>query len=182
MFVVTTVKIIIGSLLSSSFLLTSTGPVVVQAAPLNDIIHELPLWGRPPTPQFSGYLNATEGCDPANGPICKLHYWLSLAEDNDEGPGLSKPVVLWLNGGPGSSSILGYLQEVGPVSCVVHLGFDFDFLTHNFFVVYLAFDQCDGWVDEQSVGMDTDRQPPDPGGTDWGRIFLLLATTGRQGL
>jgi hypothetical protein len=89
----------------------------VTGAPLNDIIHNVPLYGRPPTPQFSGYLDATnDGCDMAtNGPVCKLHYWLALAEDNDDGPGLSKPLVLWLNGGPGSSSILGFLQEIGPL-------------------------------------------------------------------
>jgi carboxypeptidase C (cathepsin A) len=90
---------------------------VVSAAPLNDIIHQVPLYGRPPTPMFSGYLDATnDGCDMAtNGPICKLHYWLALGEDNDDGPGVTKPVVLWMNGGPGSSSLLGLLQEVGPL-------------------------------------------------------------------
>ncbi|KAG7347245.1 peptidase S10 serine carboxypeptidase family protein [Nitzschia inconspicua] len=93
----------------------STG---TNGAPLHDIIHEIPLYGRPPTPQFSGYLDAAtnDGCDLAtNGPVCKLHYWLALAEDNDDGPGLSKPLVLWLNGGPGSSSVLGLLQEIGPL-------------------------------------------------------------------
>jgi len=41
-----------------------------------------------------------------------LHYWFAEAEAADA---KSKPVVLWLNGGPGSSSILGFLQEMGPL-------------------------------------------------------------------
>jgi hypothetical protein len=69
---------------------------IVAAAPLNDLITELPGYGRPPTPQFSGYLDASAGCDVnINGPICKIHYWLALAanaiddddddDDDDEG-------------------------------------------------------------------------------------------------
>lgn len=79
---------------------------------IDDLIEELPDYGRPKTPHFSGYLNGTDGCDVAtNGPICQIHYWLALSENNPA----SDPVVLWLNGGPGSSSLLGFLSEEGPL-------------------------------------------------------------------
>ena len=91
----------------------SLATTFTQAAPLDDLVPFLPDYGRPPTPQFSGYLDATAGCNTAaNGPYCKLHYWLALAETDNP---WEAPVVLWLNGGPGSSSLLGFLQENGPL-------------------------------------------------------------------
>eukprot|EP00565_Helicotheca_tamesis_P007320 CAMPEP_0185724954 /NCGR_PEP_ID=MMETSP1171-20130828/1303_1 /TAXON_ID=374046 /ORGANISM="Helicotheca tamensis, Strain CCMP826" /LENGTH=602 /DNA_ID=CAMNT_0028392933 /DNA_START=39 /DNA_END=1847 /DNA_ORIENTATION=+ len=79
---------------------------------IDDLIEELPDYGRTKTPHFSGYLNGADGCNVSvNGPLCQIHYWFALA-DHDAA---SAPVVLWLNGGPGSSSLLGFLQEEGPL-------------------------------------------------------------------
>jgi len=78
-----------------------------RAAPAADAVTSLPGYGKPPTPQYSGYLDAG-----AAEPGTMLHYWFaasSLPNAHDT------PVVLWLNGGPGSSSVLGMLQEQGPL-------------------------------------------------------------------
>jgi serine carboxypeptidase-like clade I len=64
---------------------------------------------------FNVITHTPEGCNTAvNGEYCKIHYWLAMAEGEDDYDRPSKPLVLWLNGGPGSSSILGLVQELGP--------------------------------------------------------------------
>lgn len=77
------------------------------AAPSADEVTSLPIYGKPPTAQYSGYLNAS-----AAEPGTMLHYWWASAEVPEPE---KAPVLLWLNGGPGSSSVLGMLQEEGPL-------------------------------------------------------------------
>lgn len=61
--------------------------------------------GELPSVHYSGYIPVGE----LSGVKGQLHYWLIESENNPA----DAPVVLWLNGGPGSSSLLGLLTENG---------------------------------------------------------------------
>jgi len=68
------------------------------------MVKSLPGWDAPlPTTQYSGYIqvDATK----------YLHYWFVESANNPK----TDPVVLWLNGGPGCSSLDGYFNEQGPL-------------------------------------------------------------------
>ncbi|XP_046842840.1 lysosomal protective protein-like [Xenia sp. Carnegie-2017] len=77
--------------------------LVVSVEANKDVISSLP--GLPYIPvfqQYSGYLSASGGR--------KFHYWFVESQGNPQ----TDPVVLWLNGGPGCSSMVGLLSEHGP--------------------------------------------------------------------
>ena len=52
---------------------------------------------------YSGYLNI-------EGTSKKIHYLFFEAQNGDQ----DAPVLIWFNGGPGCSSMLGFMQENGP--------------------------------------------------------------------
>jgi len=85
-------------LLTCVFLCT---PVMTEIA--KDEITSLPGWDAPlPSRQFSGYLDI--------GASKHMHYWLVESEKDPK----NAPTVLWLNGGPGCSSLDGLVYEHGP--------------------------------------------------------------------
>ncbi|XP_069845977.1 lysosomal protective protein [Dipodomys merriami] len=74
-----------------------------RAAPDQDEIECLPgLAKQPSFRQYSGYLKASGSKH--------FHYWFVESQKDPK----SSPVVLWLNGGPGCSSLDGLLTEHGP--------------------------------------------------------------------
>ena len=69
-----------------------------------DLIDMLPGYGKPPSKHYSGYLPA----DAAETVL--LHYWFVTSTGNPA----TDPVAVWMNGGPGASSLEGFLTELGP--------------------------------------------------------------------
>ncbi|XP_063315232.1 lysosomal protective protein-like [Pelobates fuscus] len=79
------------------------GILPTECAPLTDVIDYMPgLSTQPSFRHYSGYLAASDDK--------RFHYWFVESEEEHG----SRPVVLWLNGGPGCSSLAGLLTEHGP--------------------------------------------------------------------
>ncbi|KAM5125324.1 lysosomal protective protein [Mantella aurantiaca] len=75
----------------------------IDAAPSNHQIIDLPgLDKQPAFRQYSGYLSVPGGKH--------LHYWFVECQRDPT----SSPLLLWLNGGPGCSSLDGFLTGHGP--------------------------------------------------------------------
>eukprot|EP01060_Flectonema_neradi_P031476 TRINITY_DN4791_c0_g2_i1.p2 TRINITY_DN4791_c0_g2~~TRINITY_DN4791_c0_g2_i1.p2 ORF type:complete len:469 (+),score=90.84 TRINITY_DN4791_c0_g2_i1:33-1409(+) len=71
-----------------------------------DEVTALPGWNAPlPSKHYSGFLNV----DKVNGRA--LHYYFVEAHEDPQ----SAPVLLWMNGGPGCSSLDGLFYEHGPL-------------------------------------------------------------------
>eukprot|EP01031_Cornospumella_fuschlensis_P046594 gene46594-57056_t len=83
--------------------------LAVQAAIQEHLVPKLPGYkgGAPPSKHYSGYIPTGS----ISGSKGQLHYWFIESTNNPA----SDPVVLWLNGGPGSSSLIGLLTENGQV-------------------------------------------------------------------
>ena len=74
----------------------------------SDKVTSLPGYkGELPSTHYSGYLPVGE-LSKSPG---QLHYWFIESESSPS----EDPVVLWLNGGPGSSSLIGLLTENGQI-------------------------------------------------------------------
>jgi len=78
----------------------------VRSAAEDEVTNLSGLTFKPKFKHYSGYLQADDK-QPGNR---FWHYWFVESQSNPA----KDPLVLWLNGGPGCSSLLGLLTELGP--------------------------------------------------------------------
>jgi serine carboxypeptidase-like clade 1 len=88
----------------SALLLSCLLAVQITADVPADLIDTIPGYGKSPSKQYSGFLPADDA------QTIFLHYWFVTSTGNPS----TDPVVVWMNGGPGCSSLEGGLYELGP--------------------------------------------------------------------
>lgn len=102
--------------------------------PLPGIVEFLPGYGVPREKQIAGHLTVNEDCGD------NLFFWFfeSRSQPGDD------PLVIWLNGGPGSSSMLGLFAENGPYRIEDDLTLSENPCSWNSFANFLVIDQPAG--------------------------------------
>lgn len=87
-----------------SLTLTIVGlATILNAYPADDLVTTLEEMDDLSFGLYSGYI-------PLTGTAKKLHYMATLSR----GDPTKDPIIIWFNGGPGCSSMLGFSQENGP--------------------------------------------------------------------
>merc|ERR1719464_1520061 len=82
----------------------ATAIATVSAKPEHERVTSLPEMGVfDKYGAFSGYMDIAETSK-------QIHYLFFEAQNDSE----NAPVLIWFNGGPGCSSMLGFMQENGP--------------------------------------------------------------------
>jgi cathepsin A (carboxypeptidase C) len=102
--------------------------------PVPGIVEFLPGYGVPKEKQISGHLTVNEKCGD------NLFFWFFESRSNPA----DDPLVIWLNGGPGSSSMLGLFAENGPYKINDDLSLAENPYSWNSFANFLVIDQPAG--------------------------------------
>lgn len=96
----------------------------------SDQVKYLPGYGVPKEAQYSGYLNIPDTAQ-------QMYYYLVSAKKHPE----QAPLIIWLNGGPGSSSFYGFFTENGPYRIDTNLKLKDNPFSWNNKFNYLILDQ-----------------------------------------
>mmetsp|Transcript_15495 Transcript_15495/g.31927 ORF Transcript_15495/g.31927 Transcript_15495/m.31927 type:complete len:491 (-) Transcript_15495:89-1561(-) len=91
-----------------SLVLSALMAYVALGAPAEDLVPALPGYGELPFNLYSGFLRYTLA-----GRQVNTHYLLS---QQIKGEYPEDKLIFWSNGGPGASSLFGFMTEVGPFS------------------------------------------------------------------